>query len=173
MKLLSHKSTAKKLAVFVSCTLVAPFALAIQCVPYAQGLKPGGYDWTGLFPKIENGKPLVTSCKATDEGKKCARWYAGKELGNTLYVVNRGSTPKVNAMMIFPSYSASPVGHVAVVTSVGADGWIYVKHANFDKSEEITTGSYKIKDNRATYRTSKGVVWSTTYPFSHYVYKPS
>lgn len=152
----------------------ASAALAIECVPYAKKIQPGGYNWDGLFPKIVNGKPTTTKCTAADEGSKCARWYAGKELGNSLYAPNKGKAPKVGAMMIFNAFDRSTVGHVAVVTKLESDGWIRVMHANFDIKDGASAGYYKINaDGSATYRTARNVVWQTTYPFAHFVYNPN
>ncbi|MGH6717979.1 MAG: CHAP domain-containing protein [Alphaproteobacteria bacterium] len=53
-------------------------------------------------------------------------WWAGAE---GRYA--RSSLPREGAVLVFRRTATLPRGHVAVVTAVGADGWVHVAHANW------------------------------------------
>lgn len=151
-------------------------ALAVwggQCVRYVKNYKPGGYTWDTYYPKLKNGKPVVTSC-GTKEIKvgSCVQWVGAKDIWTVLSTSSRGSTPKVGSVLVMDAFPQSSVGHVAVVTAVSGSS-VTVSHSNWESSEQISGGKFTLDGaGGAKYTTAAGVKWSKSYPILGFVYKP-
>ena len=79
-----------------------PAAAALQCVPYARA--QSGIEIRG----------------------NAGTWWAQAE-GR----YNRGSEPRVGAVMVLQPSRAMPIGHVAMVAEIVDDRTIYLNHANW------------------------------------------
>ena len=147
-----------------------------QCVRYVKNRKPGGYDWDKYYSKKKNGKPLAMTCgKKEVSSRTCVQWIPAKDIWEELYTQDRGSEPKVDSVMVFGAFNASPVGHVAIVTGISGSK-LSVIHSNWDGKEIVSTGTFTlIGGGKARYTTSKGVTSSgkkNEVPVLGYIYRP-
>lgn len=154
------------------------YAACLQCVRYVKNTKPA-YD--KYYPVKKDGKP--TSQKAC--------WFPANDLWINLWVVSRGSTPKVGSVFIIEKnftqntfYESClrmktvtmDVGHTGIVTGVYDSGKkIKVTHANWDVPCGVSTG-YFVRSSTSTsywqYIKSNGVKWSKYYKILGFVYTP-
>jgi surface antigen len=127
-------------------------AFALQCVPYAR-------QTSGI---IIHGNAKTWWSQA-----------AGK--------YDRGSTPKVGAVMAFKAIRSMPIGHVATVSRIVSDREVLVDHANWSlingRRGQIERGA-KVIDVSAAGDWSQVRVWyapsrglgTTVYPLHGFIY---
>lgn len=90
------------LAVGLATAAAAPAAAALQCVPYARA--QSGIEIRG----------------------NAGTWWA-QAAGR----YNRGTEPRVGAVMVLRPTRAMPIGHVAMVAEIVDDRTVYLNHANW------------------------------------------
>jgi surface antigen len=133
--------------------LVMPVqAIALQCVPYA---------------RQTSGIQIHGNAKT---------WW-GQAAGK----YDRGSTPRVGAVMAFKAIRSMPIGHVATVSRIVSDREVLVDHANWStingRRGQIERGA-KVVDVSAAGDWSQVRVWyaptrglgTTVYPLYGFIY---
>ena len=127
-------------------------AIALQCVPYA---------------RQASGIQIHGNAKT---------WW-GQAAGR----YDRGSSPKVGAVMAFKETSSMPIGHVATVSRIISDREVLVDHANWSlingRRGQIERGA-RVVDVSAAGNWSQVRVWyaplrglgTSTYPLYGFIY---
>lgn len=91
-------------------------------------------------------------------------WVPARDLWD--YCRDRGTTPRMNAVMVLDHFGTNDFGHVACVVQV--DGArVLVRHANWDTPNRVSLGVYTIVNG------GKGVTYNggrTIYPLRGFVY---
>jgi surface antigen len=136
--------------------LITPVqAFALQCVPYAR---------------------QVSGIVIHGNAKTWWNQAAGK--------YDRGSTPKIGAVMAFKAIRAMPIGHVATVSRIVSDREVLVDHTNWSlingRRGQIERGA-KVIDVSAAGDWSQVRVWyapthglgTTVYPLHGFIYSKS
>jgi surface antigen len=142
------------IAAFGALALLVPAqAMALQCVPYA---------------RQASGVQIFGNANT---------WW-GQAAGK----YDRGTEPKVGAVMTFQATRGNPLGHVAMVSKIVSDREVLVDHANWSliggRRGHIERGA-RVIDVSANGDWSAVKVWyatigdmgRTTYPLHGFIYK--
>lgn len=107
-----------------------------QCTYHAYETRPDIFEYA-----VAHGVPRGgLASNVTYGGYPDYWWNAWRWLGNAQKVgLPTGTVPVPHALVVFPrGYGGSPVGHVAYVETVNADGSYYVSERNWNENPNVT-----------------------------------